>query len=206
MRAMKGKQIQLRPIERSDLHILNVWKNDEELYMYLGGGYQPLSETQQEKWMDSMTDMTGNNRRFMVTDSHENPIGMVGLYDISWIHRTCEIGAYIGDASARGKGYAGEACQMIESYAVEYLNLRKIKLKVVSDNTAAQRLWEKLGYKVVGEYKQERFIKGRYCDVRLMEKFIENKEKWGGGYYYRINTMCGHYIPMSILPSVKEAA
>ena len=169
---MRGKKILLRPIRKSDLSILNVWKNDEELYKYLGGGFQPLSQEQQEKWMDSMIDMTGNHRRFMVLDMEETPIGMVGLYQINWIHRTCEIGVYIGEVQARGKGYASEACQIVEAFATEYLNLRKIKLKVVSENVVAQRMWEKLGYQVVGEYKQERFIKGHYCDVKLMEKFI----------------------------------
>lgn len=176
---MKGNKITLRPIKKSDLHILNIWKNDEELYMYLGGGFQPLSEDQQEKWMDSIVDMTGNSRRFMIMDRDKNPIGMVGLYDINWIHRTCEIGAYIGEIDARGNGYAKEACFLIESFAANYLNLRKIKLKVVADNVTAKKMWENLGYQTIGEYKQERFIKGKYCNVVLMEKFIDTV--FGGG-------------------------
>lgn len=169
---MRGKNVILRPIRKNDLSILNTWKNDEELYMYLGGGYQPVSEDQQEKWMDSMIDMTGNNRRFMILNTDETPIGMVGLYDINWIHRTCEIGIYIGDKAFRGKGCATEACRIIETFALEYLNLRKIKLKVVSDNFSAQNMWQKLGYVKIGEYKRERYIKGRYCDLTLMEKFL----------------------------------
>lgn len=169
---MKGKIVTLRPIKKNDLSVLNNWKNDESLFMYLGGGYQPVSIDQQEKWIESMIDLTGNNRRFMVIDSDGSSVGMVGLYNIHWIHRTCEIGAYIGEESARGKGYASEACSILELYAKEYLNLRKIKLNVVAENLVAQKLWEKLGYKIVGELKEERFIKGYYCDVLIMEKFI----------------------------------
>lgn len=170
---MKGNKIILRPIRKSDLQILNKWKNLESVFMYLGGGYSPVSEDQQEKWMDSIIDLTGNNRRFMIVDENDKPIGMVGLYDISWIHRNCEIGVYIGEAEARGKGYASEACKVIESYAYEYLNLRKIKAKANSENVNALKLWKKLGYTVVGEYKQERYVKGRYCDVTLLEKFLK---------------------------------
>lgn len=170
---MHSKKIILRPIERNDLAVLNKWKNDEQVYMYLGGGFQPISPDQQEKWLDSMIDLTGNSRRFMILDVSEKPVGMVGLYGINWIHRTCEIGVYIGDVEERGKGYASEACILIEKYAACYLNLRKIKLCLVSDNEPAFSMWKKLGYIEVGEYVDERFINGKYCNVKIMEKFIE---------------------------------
>ena len=169
---LKGEKVSLRPIVRSDLDRLNQWKNDAEVYVYLGGGYQPLSKDQQEKWMDSMIDLTGNDRRFMVVDNCGEPVGMAGLYGISWIHRTCEIGIYLGEKDQWGKGYAREACRLIEGYAREVLNLRKIKLKVVSDNQTACTMWEKLGYKQIGEYVQDRYINGKYCNVKLMEKFL----------------------------------
>lgn len=169
---MQGEKVRLRPIERTDLPKLNKWKNDKEIYQFLGGGFKPVSIDQQEKWMDNMIDMTGNNRRFMIIDSSNQAVGMVGLYGINWIHRTCEVGIYIGEKNAHKKGYAGEAYQLLENYASEYLNLRKINLKAVSDNKAAIALWEKLGFKKAGELHEERFIKGSYHDLTIMEKFI----------------------------------
>lgn len=171
---MQGEKIRLRPIEKSDLKCLNKWKNDEQVYKFLGGGYQPISVDQQEKWMDGLIDLTGNNRRFMVEDSSERVVGMIGLYGINWIHRTCEVGIYIGEKDAYQKGYAEEAYCLLEKYASEYLNLRKINLKVVSENKAAFSLWGKLGFNKIGEYHKERFIKGKYYDLTIMEKFIEN--------------------------------
>ena len=171
---MAGKSVALRPIEKKDLEVLNRWKNNEEVYMFLGGGYQPISPDQQEKWLDSMIDQTGSNRRFMVI-VNDRAVGMVGLYDINWIHRTCEIGAFIGETTARGKGYASEACILLEQYAGNYLNLRKINLKVVTDNKKGVAMWSKLGYTVAGKLKLERYIKGKYHDLTLMEKFLETR-------------------------------
>ncbi|MDG4850637.1 GNAT family N-acetyltransferase [Peribacillus frigoritolerans] len=170
---IKGEKIYLRPILKKDIIFLNEWKNDEETYQYLGGGFMPTSIDQQEKWMDSMIDTSGNNKRFIICDNQNEPIGMVGLYDINWIHRTCEIGIYIGSKSAKGKGYGKEACELLEQFANENLNLRKIKLNVVSDNGAATHMWQSLGYEKIGEYKDERFIKGEYKCLILMEKFIQ---------------------------------
>ena len=61
----------------------------------------------------------------------------------------------------------------IERFAKEYVNLRKIKLNVVSDNEKALNMWQSLGYIKVGEYIKERYIKGCYRDLTLMEKFID---------------------------------
>ncbi|MFJ7306844.1 GNAT family N-acetyltransferase [Peribacillus frigoritolerans] len=170
---IKGEKIYLRPILKKDIIFLNEWKNDEETYQYLGGGFMPTSIDQQEKWMDSMIDTLGNNKRFIICDNQNDPIGMIGLYDINWIHRTCEIGIYIGSKSSKGKGYGKEACELLEQFANENLNLRKIKLNVVSDNGAATHMWQSLGYEKIGEYKDERFIKGEYKCLILMEKFIQ---------------------------------
>lgn len=169
---ISGEKVFLRPIRKEDIIYLNKWKNDEETYKYLGGGFMPTSIDQQVKWMDSMIDTTGNDKRFLICDKNETPVGMVGLYNINWIHRTCEIGIYIGHKDSKGKGYGKEACKLIEKFAKEYLNLRKIKLSVVSENNVALKMWESLGYRKVGEYIKERYIKGEYKNLILMEKFI----------------------------------
>ena len=88
MGCLDGEKICLRPIIMGDLDLLNQWKNQEEVYMFLGGGFQPISIDQYEMWMKSMIDMTGNNRRFMIV-SDGVAVGTIGLYNIHWVHRTC---------------------------------------------------------------------------------------------------------------------
>ncbi|MEK4751956.1 GNAT family protein [Priestia sp. FSL R5-0597] len=170
---IKGKNIHLRPILKSDIQLLNEWKNSEETYKYLGGGFSPTSIDEQDKWMDAMIDMSGNNKRFMICKHDGIPVGLIGLYSINWINRNCEIGIYIGNLRTKGQGYGTEASGLIEKFANEYLNLRKIKLNVVADNKQAIHMWTSLNYEQVGVYKDERFIKGEYRDLILMEKFIQ---------------------------------
>ena len=105
-----GNNIYLRPIEMDDIKHLNQWKNNEETFKFLGGGFQPISIDQQSTWMESMIDLTGNNKRYIISTTKNNlSIGMVGLYGINWIHRTAEVGLYIGEHDFRGKGYATES-------------------------------------------------------------------------------------------------
>lgn len=169
-----GVKIYLRPVIKNDLLALNSWKNDEDTFCNLGGGYMPTSIDLQAKWLDSMIDTYGNNKRFIICDKEDIPVGMVGLYEINWIHHTCEIGIFIGSKNAKGKGYGKETCQLIERFALEFLNIRKIKLSVVSDNVVAINMWGALGYTKVGEYIEERYIKGKYKNLTIMEKFIKS--------------------------------
>ena len=169
---LRGEKVYLRPIIQSDLPYLNAWKNDPLTYRYLGGGYQPVSIDQQAKWMDTLMDMNGSDRRFMISTHDGKLIGMVGLYHIHSIHRTAEVGLFIGNHEMKGKGYGKEACLLLENYAKLYLNLRKTKIKVVSANMDGRNIWESLGYTHVGTYSKERFVEGTYHDLYLMEKFL----------------------------------
>ena len=172
---LQGEKIKLRPIQLNDLEILNKWKNSEETYKYLGGGFMPTSVDIQKNWMESLMDTTGNNKRFIIENLFGHPVGMIGLYNINWIHRTCELGVFIGDSTEHGKGIGSEATALIEEFAKKYCNLRKIKLWVVEENIRAVHMYEKLHYCKAGRLAKERFIDGKYCSVVIMEKFFEEE-------------------------------
>lgn len=169
---IKGEKIYLRPVLLEDINFLNKWKNDEDIFCNLGGGFMPISIDQQKKWMDSFIDNTGNNKRFMIVTNDNIVIGFIGLYDINSIHRTCSLGIYIGEKEYWGKGIGSEACRILFNFAKNTLNLRKINLNVVADNPSAIAMYIKLGFKECGRLTEERFIKGKYRDLVIMESFI----------------------------------
>ena len=177
---LSNGNVSLRPIERRDLDKLNQWKNDESVYRFLGGGFLPVSRDIQEKWLDSLMDTTGNSKRFMIENDVGEAVGMIGLYGINWVHRTCELGIFIGDGSQRGKGYASSAYRLLEAYGAMYLNLRKVTADVVDKNDAAGSFYENLHFRQAGRLSKQRFIGGEYCDLLIMEKFLGDKEEWGG--------------------------
>lgn len=162
----------LRPILRSDLEKLNKWKNDEEVFMFLGGGFSPQSIDQQVIWIDKIINIDDKDKRFIIEIDSE-AIGVIGLYNIHNIYQNCEIGIYIGEKDFQGKGYAKDAYNLIEKYAFDYLNMRKIKIFAVDDNSKAIKFWHKLGFKTVGSLEEERYIKGEFRDLVIMEKFLQ---------------------------------
>ena len=70
---IKYEKVELVPIEMEDLELLKKWKNDDEVFKYLGGGYRPISEVQAQKWLESLTNNNNQFQRFMIKN---------------WIHRT----------------------------------------------------------------------------------------------------------------------
>lgn len=172
-----GEKCKLRPLVYEDVAYLNRWNQDEQTCKFLGNGFMPVSIDIQKKWMDNMIDTSGfsTSKRYMI-DVDNVPVGLVGLYCINWIHRVSEIGIYIGDLNYRKKGIAFEAVKLLMKYAKEYINLRKIKLYVVSDNQNAIVFWKKVGFKVCGELIKERYIEGSYRNLTIMEMFLENDE------------------------------
>lgn len=168
---IKYEKIELVPIEMEDLEILKKWKNDDEVFKYLGGGYRPISDSQAQKWIESLINNNHQYQRFMI--KNDKKIGFIGLYNISEVNRTAELGIYIGEKEYQRKGFATMAYKAIEKYAQDWLNIRKIKLEVVKDNKSAIKLYEKLDFKVCGNRVLDRFVEGKYRDVIMMEKFIE---------------------------------
>lgn len=165
---MKSPNICLRPLLKKDVEKLNKWRNDYQIFKYLGGGYNPISKDQQESWMENMIDNTGNTKRFAIV-KNETIIGMIGIYDIDYINRNGNLGMYIGEKELWGQGYGSEALNLLIEFVFKVLNLYKIKLEVVANNTGAIELYKKNGFKIVGTMKDDRYINGKYLDVHIME-------------------------------------
>mgnify|MGYP001625617449 FL=1 len=172
---MEYEGISLIPVEIEDIELLNKWKNDENIYKYLGGGFKPISLSQQRKWIDKLVENTSENQRYIIKVNENVKVGFVGLYNISLVHRTCSLGLYIGEKEYWGQGIAKKAYLALEKYAKQYLNIRKIHLEVVEGNENAVKLYKKLGFKICGSLEQERYIDGKYENLLIMDKFLQEE-------------------------------
>lgn len=168
---LKSGDISLRAILKEDIKYLNKWKNDYDVFKYLGGGFEPQSIDDQIKYIDELIKITEKNKRFVIVVNNV-PIGICGLYNINLKNRNCELGIYIGDKTQWGKGYGKVTCKIIHEYAIKILGLKKIKLLVVEENISAINMYKKLGYEIVGIYKYDRFIEGELKNVVAMEYML----------------------------------
>jgi len=105
------------------------------------------------------------------------PIGLVGFFQISNIHRRAEIGIFIGEPEYWGKGIGAEAIRLTLDYGFDTLNYRKIVAGVNAPNTRSLGMCKKCGFVEEGHQKEMDFFDGKWTDIILLGIF--NKDRKG---------------------------
>jgi len=172
---LKGLNIILRPLKLSDWERTIEWRNDLTIKNMAMMHPFPITEINEKDWYTRLVGSTDNKTiYFTITLSHDEPIGFIMLRRIDYIHRNCYLGIVIGVDTERGKGYGGEAIDLIMDFAFKTLNLNKIIVEVLCGNDMALLLYKKLGFKEEGRLKQQYYCCGEYLDVVLLSVFNQN--------------------------------
>ena len=75
----------------------------------------------------------------------------------------------IGDVNHRKRGYGKEASRLICEYSFFFRNLHSIKVEVHAYNRAAIRMYERLGFKLVGRLRGANLLNNRRYDEIIMD-------------------------------------
>ena len=95
-------------------------------------------------------------------------VGFGGLFDITRaLVATMFVG--IGETAARRKGYGTEAGRLICEYGLFFRNLHSIKVEVHEYNGSARRMYERLGFKIVGRLRGANLLNNRRYDEIIMD-------------------------------------
>jgi ribosomal-protein-alanine N-acetyltransferase len=180
IRMLKGKNVLLRPIKRSDISYFLKWFNDPELVQYLDM-YLPMTEMSEEKFIEELGTTRARSDAILVIEVIEGdstrPIGNCGLHQINTKDQDAIFGIIIGEKDYWSRGYGVEAARLLINYGFEQLNLHRISSAAIAFNERSIRLHEKIGFRVEGRLRQAMFKNGQYHD-RL--EFGILKEEWKG--------------------------
>jgi RimJ/RimL family protein N-acetyltransferase len=168
---LDGERITLRPPRETDHEFLARMRNDVDLQWSLGAAPRPNSLERVKQWLNRFED--DPKRMFFVIAEPPTgrPLGFIQLVAIHPLHGFGELGICL-DRSARGSGAAQDALRLLENYARNVFNLRKITLRVLTSNHRAIGFYEKTGYLAVGVYRQHWYHGNAYHDVLAMEKLL----------------------------------
>jgi len=182
-----GEKLYLRGIGKEDLSgNMFQWPNDPEVTHYMVMGAIPNSgsiycswntvEEEYEKLRKSEKDIV-----FAIVDKEsDNVIGMVGLYDISWIPRHGELRIVIEEKDFWGKGYGTEATKLVVEYAFDKLNLNKVYLGVNAEHKRAIKVYKNAGFIEEGILRKEQYRNNKYYDavrMSILRDEYHTKEK-----------------------------
>ena len=96
-------------------------------------------------------------------------VGNVKLGPIDYENRSCQLGMMIGDVSYHGQGIGTETVTLCKEFCFSELNIRKLYVKVLTDNAKAIRIYKKNNFEKMRLIKKCFLLGNLSEDVWLME-------------------------------------
>lgn len=140
-----GEQVYLRKMTVEDTDRVVAWRNAPhvmEQFIYR----TPLTRETHLEWIRTKVEAGVVEQFIICIRESGREIGSFYLRDIDREEGTAELGIFIGERDALGKGYGTEAVRLGVLYGFSSLGLQRIILRVFSDNEKAVRNYEKNGF------------------------------------------------------------
>lgn len=161
----QGSKIRLTAMRKEDLPTYRLWNSIESFGRYYNSS--PIRE-ESEKNANELVDLHSDRSfRFAVRPlDSEDFLGVCAIEDIVWPHRVGWVSIALGP-DHQGKGYGKETMQLLVNYAFNELNLHRLQLTVFGYNTGAIKLYESIGFKHEGTFREFLQRDGKRHDMHL---------------------------------------
>lgn len=161
-----GEKVVLRGVEEYDNCMLLSLINDPETEMMLGESSWPVSEAEQLRWFENLSQNKNSIRCIVaIKEEEKKAVGTVILNEIDMKNGTGHIHIKMVKEEGRGKGYGTDAVKTLVKYAFDYMRLNCIYANILPYNKASIRLFEKCGFQLEGILRARVFKSGKYMDV-----------------------------------------
>lgn len=162
---LENSVIGLRVLELNDIKSgYGRWFQDEQVCRFNSHHRFPYTEEDLADYIRS-----AQNQKQMVFAMEllelKKHIGNISLQDIDYVNRSAEIAYIIGEKEYWGKGYAQQASILLLDHAFYQLGLERVSFGTSEENTAMQRLGDKLGFVKEGVKRKAFYKNGRFCDI-----------------------------------------
>ncbi len=164
---IEGMLINLRAREEADASAFHRWFNDHEVTRFIGDSFPIVSMSRQRELIQSMGS-DSQRRLYSIVLKDGTLIGNCELRGFNWTARSAEAGIVIGEKEYWGKGYGGEAMNLMLRVAFEGLNMHRVYLRVADFNERGIRSYHRIGFREEGRWREARFLDGRYADTVQM--------------------------------------
>jgi RimJ/RimL family protein N-acetyltransferase len=177
---LAGRQVTIGPFVPGDYAPLHRWANDAAV-LRDDGPFQPTQLSDIVNLCETAD--TDPSRRMFAIRKLADPaiIGYVHIQNINAIHRAADIGIRIGEESDRGRGYGQDALRVALDYCWNQLELQRVMLTVVKQNTRAIAAYRSVGFVKEGLLRKFLFVDGDWIDVVIMATFRPKRRRASAG-------------------------
>lgn len=143
------QSIRMRLIEEADLEITRLWRNRDDARVWFKTSHR-LTDEQHRGWFSKYQNK--DDDFLFVVESEGHMVGQASVYDVQEDSSCAEIGRFLVAPGSRGKGYMGQACELLIHFCANTLNLKYLFLEVIQTNERAIRLYQRNGFSVESRY------------------------------------------------------
>jgi RimJ/RimL family protein N-acetyltransferase len=145
---MIGNKCYLSPIDTNDVEKYVGWFNDLQIAENLTFYSKVINVENEKPFLEKLS----KEHNYSIIDKNTDElIGTCGFVELDNLNQTAEIAILIGDKNYWNKGYGSEALSLLLDYGFKSLNIHNIMLSVYSFNKRAIKLYEKVGFKIIGK-------------------------------------------------------
>ena len=166
------KKVRLRALEPGDLDFLYELENDRDLW-HLSHTQQPFSKDLLREYIAQADKDIYEVKQFRFAIElidNQKLIGFIDLFDFDPKNRRAGVGIVIHQRY-RQQGLGHEALQLLIDYARNILFLHQLYANISADNLSSIQLFEKNGFRLIGNKKEWNFNGKTYTD-ELMYQLI----------------------------------
>jgi RimJ/RimL family protein N-acetyltransferase len=159
--------VHLRPMTPSDTPKIVAWRNQD--FVQKNFIYQePFTEEGHLAWIKNQVE-PGHVVQFIICLDDGREIGSVYFRDIDREKKTAEYGIFIGEEAAIGCGYGTQTAKLALAYAFGAMEMDRIFLRFLSENTGARISYEHAGFRLIPDRQETVQLRQGACQVLFME-------------------------------------
>ena len=159
-----GDGVRLRQLRDSDIAQRATLGRSREIVRGFGGD---LDENEPMAEPDAAAELGhrfGPGPHWVIADKHDVFIGMVRLAPIDVANRSARLGIGILDPARLGHGHGSEAIGLALAHGFGCLDLHRVSLTVLADNSRAIAAYTRCGFVVEGRFRDSLFRDGKWHD------------------------------------------
>lgn len=159
---LKGKYVNLRPLEEDDLETLKAWRNSKNVRKTTRE-YNLLNMINQRKWFESIhKNKPPTDIMFGVTNRRDKLIGVTGLTYIDWKNGHAEISIYLSMKNWQTTKEVKDTINLIIKYGFGELNLHRLWVEIFAISGENVQLFKRMNFLKEATLRDKLWRDGRW--------------------------------------------
>lgn len=168
---LAGDRVRLRGLRDGDVARRASFGRSREIARGFGEDLHSDEPMSEQDAADELARRFGPGPHWVIADQHDEFVGVVRLAPIDTANRAARLGIGILDPSRLGQGLGTEAIRLALAWGFGHLDLHRVSLSVLADNSRALAAYTRCGFVVEGRLRDTLHRDGRWYDDLSMAIF-----------------------------------